>query len=62
MRALRPLLSGREARRAAQFGPGRRLKGAGWTRSFRKGRKQRQLVTHDIEQDNLATPEAEESE
>lgn len=39
--ALHPLLSGREARRAQQFGPSARRKGAGWTRRFRKGRKQR---------------------
>lgn len=37
----RPMLSGREARRAARFGPGVRRKGAGWTRKFRKGRTQR---------------------
>ncbi len=36
-----PLLSGRAARRRAQFGENARRKGAGWTRKFRKGREQR---------------------
>ncbi len=34
-------LSGRAARRRSQFGDGVRRKGAGWTRTFRKGRTQR---------------------
>ena len=34
-------LSGRKARRAQQFGAEARRKGAGWTRTFRKGRTQR---------------------
>jgi hypothetical protein len=41
MSKFHPLLSGREARRMRQFGPGARRKGAGWTRRFRKGREQR---------------------
>jgi len=36
----RAIISGRKARRANQFG--QRRKGAGWTRSYRKGRDQRQ--------------------
>ena len=45
------LLSGRQARRQAQFGPDARRKGAGWTRKFRKGRTQRlpRIQTKDEE-------------
>lgn len=35
-----PTLTGREALRAQRFA--QRRKGAGWTRKFRKGRRQRQ--------------------
>ena len=35
----RSIISGRKARRANQFA--QRRKGAGWTRSYRKGRDQR---------------------
>lgn len=44
-----PIISGRRARRSAQFA--QRRKGAGWTRSFRKGRDQRTPVserTHEM--------------
>ncbi len=42
-----PLMSGRQARRAARFGPGGRRRGAGWTRAFRVGREQRLPYTDD---------------
>lgn len=41
MSRFKPVLSGREARRAARFGPGARKKGAGWTRAMSKGRDSR---------------------
>jgi len=40
-----PILSGREARRKEQFGEKARRRGAGWTRQFRKGRRQRLPIT-----------------
>jgi hypothetical protein len=42
-----PLLSGREARRASQFGRDARRRGAGWTRAFKAGREQRVPYTDD---------------
>ena len=39
----RLIISGRKARRAAHFS--QRRKGAGWTRPFREGRRQRGIET-----------------
>lgn len=44
------IVSGRKARRQAQFGPDARKKGAGWTRSYRKGREKRGLEDPTEEQ------------
>lgn len=49
MSKFRPTLSGRAAQRASHFSATRR-KGAGWTRRFRKGRRQRLPFTEPKEE------------
>ena len=57
------VLSGRAARRKAQFGDTARRKGAGWTRPFRKGRVQREVVAPEAPRlVNLSNPIPEQEE